>query len=153
MSPDARPSVRRLGFAVKIVGRPGLKDHDGRRWHNGPHLRVSLDYLDRIFDYLADEDIRMYRISSDIAPYATHPDLPQFHRQLEECREELAALEAKARRLDSRLSMHPAQNIVLNLPNELVAEASVRDFALHAAFLDALDAEPEAKLVTHVGGV
>jgi UV DNA damage endonuclease len=29
----------------------------------------------------------MYRISSDIAPYITHPDLPQFHQQIEECRD------------------------------------------------------------------
>lgn len=148
-----RPSERRLGFAVKVVGRPGLKDHDGRRWQNEPHLRVSLEYLDRIFDYLAEQDIRMYRISSDIAPYATHPDLPQFHGQIEECREELAALGEKARRLDLRLSMHPAQYIVLNSPHERVAEASVRDFVHHAAFLDALGMGLEAKIVTHVGGV
>lgn len=153
MIAHSRPSDRRLGFAVKVVGRPGLKDHDGRRWHNGPHLRVSIDYLDHIFDYLADEDIRMYRISSDIAPYATHPDLPQFHGQLDECRNELAALGAKARNLGLRLSMHPAQYIVLNSPNERVAEASLRDFAHHAAFLDALGTGPEAKIVTHVGGV
>ena len=69
---DPLPS-RRLGFAVKIVGRPDLKDHDSRRWQNGPHLRVSLHYLDQIFTYLAEHGIRMYRISSDIAPYITHP--------------------------------------------------------------------------------
>ena len=67
-------SPRRLGFAVKIAGRPDLKDHDSRRWQNGPHLRVSLHYLDQIFAYLAEHGIRMFRISSDIATYITHPD-------------------------------------------------------------------------------
>jgi UV DNA damage endonuclease len=129
---------RRLGFAVKIAGRPDLKDHDSRRWQNGPHLRVSLHYLDQIFAYLAEHGIRMYRISSDIAPYITHPDLPQFHHQIEECRDGLIALGERARTLDLRLSMHPAQYIVLNSPDERVAAASMRDFAHHARFLDAL---------------
>ncbi len=148
---SSQPS--RLGFAVKVLGRPGLKDHDGRRWQSGPHLRLSLRYLDAIFNYLAASGIRMYRISSDIAPYITHPDLPQFHAQIEACREELAALGAKARAIDLRLSMHPSQYIVLNSPDERIARAAVADFAYHAAFLDALGTGPEAKIVTHVGGV
>jgi UV DNA damage endonuclease len=144
---------RRLGFAVKIAGRPDLKDHDSRRWQNGPHLRVSLHYLDQIFAYLAEHDIRMYRISSDIAPYITHPDLPQFHQQIEECRDALTALGERARALNLRLSMHPAQHIVLNSPTERVAAASVSDLAYHARFLDALSADANAKIVTHTGGV
>jgi len=68
-----------------------MKDHDSRRWQNKPHLRVSIEYLDRIFNYLADHRIRMYRMSSDLAPYITHPDLPQFHHQIDESREALAS--------------------------------------------------------------
>jgi len=143
----------RLGFAVKVLGNGGLPDHDARRWRSGPHLRVSLGYLDRVFDYLGDTGIRMYRISSDIAPYVTHPEMPQFHNQIAACREELAVLGAKARTLYLRLSMHPSQYIVLNSPDERIAQAAVADFAYHADFLDALGAGPEAKIVTHVGGV
>jgi UV DNA damage endonuclease len=149
---EPRPP-RRLGFAVKIAGRPDLKDHDSRRWQNNPHLRVSLQYLDQIFDYLNKHRIRMYRISSDIAPYITHPDLPQFHQQIDESLDDLTALGERAQALDLRLSMHPAQYIVLNSPNERVAAASMRDFAYHAGFLDALGADLSAKIVTHTGGV
>lgn len=144
---------QRLGFPVKVLGRPGLKADDARKWQSGPHLRVSLGYLDQIFDYLAETGIGMYRISSGIAPYLTHPDLPQFHNQLEECAVELAAIGEKARRLDLRLSMHPAQFIVLNTPDEEVLRRSVADFVYHADFLDLLGLGPEAKIVTHVGGV
>src|SRR5919112_6252929 len=104
----------RLGFAVKVLGQEGLKSNDTRRWQSEPHLRVSLEYLRAIFAYLAKQQITMYRMSSDIAPYVTHPDMPQFHGQIEECADALAALGAKARRLDLRLSMHPSQYIVLN---------------------------------------
>ncbi len=97
--------------------------------------------------------MRMYRISSDIAPYVTHTDMPQFHNQIAECREDLRLLGAKARSLDIRLSMHPSQYIVLNAVDERIARAAVADFAYHADLLDALGAGPEARIVTHVGGV
>ena len=42
----------RLGFPVKILGEPGLKTHDSRRWQNNPHLRFSLDYLDDVLKYV-----------------------------------------------------------------------------------------------------
>ncbi|MDI7277007.1 MAG: UV DNA damage repair endonuclease UvsE, partial [Anaerolineae bacterium] len=67
----------RLGFAVKVLGRPDLKSHDTRRWQSSPHLAVSLQYLREILLYLRGARIRMYRMSSDLAPYLTHPDLPQ----------------------------------------------------------------------------
>ncbi len=100
-------TASRLGFAVKVLGQPDLKSNDSRRWANNPHLKTSLGYLEAIFDYLASHDIHMYRMSSDIAPYATHPDMPQFHGMVRESAGELRALGAKARQLDIRLSFHP----------------------------------------------
>ncbi|MFN8590788.1 MAG: UV DNA damage repair endonuclease UvsE [Thermomicrobiales bacterium] len=147
------PASRRLGFAVKVLGQSGSKDHDSRRWQSSPHLRVSVGYLEQIFAYLSEQQIRMYRMSSNVVPYATHPDLPQFHRQIEESEELLQSLGADARRRDLRLSMHPAQYIVLNSPDEQIAEAAVREFVSHAALLDAMELPEEAKIVTHVGGV
>jgi UV DNA damage endonuclease len=49
--------------------------------------------------------------------------------------------------------MHPSQYIVLNAVDERIAAAAVGDFVYHAEFLDALGVGPEAKIVTHVGGV
>jgi UV DNA damage endonuclease len=143
----------RLGFAAKVTGRPGLKEADGRRWQNNPHLSVSLTYLEAIFDYLRDEHITMYRISSRIAPYITHPQLPQFHHQIEECAEQLARLGERARAQNLRLSMHPDPFVVLNSPHEAVYAAALRDLDYHARFLDALGAGPEAVVVLHGGGV
>lgn len=143
----------RLGFAVKVLGRPGLKSNDSRRWQNDPHLGVSIGYLGAIFDYLAEEKISMYRISSEIAPYVTHPDMPRFHNQIEECAGELAQLGERASSQGLRLSMHPSQYIVLNSPDEKIYAASVRDFEYHARFLDAMGLGPEAVIVTHGGGV
>ena len=143
----------RLGFPVKVTGRPDLKSNDARRWQNAPHLKVSLEYLDAILDHCAALDLRMYRMSSDLAPYATHPDMPQFHGMVEESAPELAAIGAKARALDIRLSFHPSQFVLLNAPDPLIVEKSVNDLASQARMLDLMGLGPEAVLVTHVGGV
>lgn len=143
----------RLGFAVKVLGKTGLKSNDARRWQNEPHLRISIEYAHAIFDYLAEAGISMYRFSSDFAPYLTHPDLPQFHNQLEECRTELQALGRRAQALKLRLSFHPSQYIVLNSPNPKLVETSTRDFLAQATMLDIMEQPAEAVVVTHVGGV
>jgi UV DNA damage endonuclease len=142
----------RLGFPVKILGAPGLKSNDSRRWQSNPSLKISLEYLDRIFDYLRDNQIRMYRMSSDLAPYATHPDLPRFHSQVRDCRKQLKAAGKRARELDIRLSFHPSQFIVLNSPDQGVREKSIWDLRVQAEMLDRMELDDEAVMVIHVGG-
>ncbi len=142
----------RLGFAVKILGEGGLPTHDARRWQSGPHLRWSIEALHGVLDYLSRHGIGMYRMTASLAPYATHPDLPQFHGQVEESREELAALGARARELDIRLSTHPGQYIVLNSEDPAVRDGAIRDLELQADMMDAMGLGPEAVVVLHVGG-
>jgi UV DNA damage endonuclease len=144
--------AHRLGFAVKVLGNGGLPSHDTRRWQSGPHLRVSLERLEAIFDYLERIDVRMYRMTSDLVPYGSHPDLPQFHHQVEECAEELARLGRRAAAAGLRLSSHPGQYVVLNSEREEVRAAAVRDLELQAELLDAMGLGPEAVVVLHVGG-
>lgn len=143
----------RLGFAVKVMGRAGLKSHDTRRWQAEPHLRVSLGYVDAILDYLNAVDIRMYRMASDLAPYVTKLDLPVQHRQIEEAADELARVGAKARALGIRLSLHPSQYIVLNTPDPAVLDTAIRTLQSHADILNGMGLGPEHKIITHVGGL
>jgi UV DNA damage endonuclease len=142
----------RLGFPVKVLGQPGLKSNDSRRWQSDPHLRTSIGYLFDIFRYLEKRNISMYRISSDIAPYATHPDLPKFHKQISESAQELRQLGAEARRLDLRLSMHPSQFVVINSPDVDLRRKSIWDLESQAEILDAMELGPEAVLIIHAGG-
>lgn len=142
----------RLGFAVKVLGDGGLPSHDTRRHQSGPHLRVSLERLTAIFDYLEAHDIRMYRMASGLVPYGSHPDLPRFHGQVEECAAELAELGERARAARLRLSFHPGQYAVLNSERAEVRAAAALDFELQASVLDAMGLDEEAVVVTHVGG-
>jgi len=143
----------RLGFPVKILGRPGMKSSDTRRWQKNPHLKTSLEYVDQVLDYLHGVGIDMYRLSSDLAPYATHPDMPQFHNMVAESDAELAALGRKAREHDFRLSFHPSQYILLNSPNDELTRKSIWDLSSQAEMLDRMELGPEAVVVLHVGGM
>jgi UV DNA damage endonuclease len=142
----------RLGFAVKVLGEGGLPTSDARRWQSEPHLRRSLELLHGVLGYCERHDLRMYRFSASLAPYATHPDLPQFHGQVEECAEELAAFGAEARRLGVRLSTHPSQYIVLNSENPVTQAGAIADVEVQAQLLDAMGAPDEAVCILHVGG-
>lgn len=143
---------RRLGFAVKVVGREGLKSNDSRRWHSNPHVRTSIEYMQAILDYLDQVDIRMYRISSDFVPYCTHPDMPRFHGQIAECRGDLAALGRVARERGIRLSLHPSQYVLLSALDPAISEKGIWDVNSQAELLDAMEQGPEAVVVLHLGG-
>jgi UV DNA damage endonuclease len=143
----------RIGFPVKVLGQPGLKSHDTRRWQNHPHLSVSLAYLRDIFLYLDRQDVRMYRMAADLAPYVSHPSLPQFHSQIDDCATELSALGAMARSYDLRLSFHLQLSTVLNALDEAIALQTAQLITAQAKILEVMSLGDEAVVVTHVGGV
>jgi UV DNA damage endonuclease len=140
-----------LGFAVKVLGAP-LPSHDSRRWQNRPHLSVSLAYLRDILEYLYTHDIHFYRLAGQLAPYSTHPDLPQFHRQIEECTTELAAAGDLARLYRVRLSLHPAHYVRLSSPDPAQVQRARQELESAALQLDAMGLGLEAVVVIHVGG-
>jgi UV DNA damage endonuclease len=152
-APPSLHSHHRLGFAVKVLGGGGLPSHDARRWQSGPHLRYSLGALRRILDHMQRHDLRMYRMATALAPYASHPDLPQFHDQISQCEQELADIGATARERDIRLSTHPGQYTVLNSDKEDVRAAAIAELEVQAQLLDAMGLGSEAVVVLHVGSV
>ena len=143
----------RLGFAVKVLGGGGLPSHDARRWQSGPHLRTSLEYLRAVLLYLDEADIRMYRMATALAPYASHPDLPQFHNQVEECAGELAEIGELVRSLEIRLSTHPGQYTVLNSEDPAIRRVAAWELEVQGALFEAMGLGPEAVVVLHGGGM
>lgn len=146
----------RLGFPVKVLGAADpIKEADRRRWQSGPHLRHSIEMLHAVWDHLERIDVRMYRMSSNVIPYGSHPDLPQFdyRRQIDDCADALAELGARARALGLRLSTHPGQYTVINGVEEGLRDRSLVEIEAHAALLDALGCGPDATVIVHVGGL
>ena len=55
-------SMIRLGVAVRVLGRDGLRARDARRAEHAPHLSISLLYLRELLLYLAEQRIGCYRL-------------------------------------------------------------------------------------------
>jgi UV DNA damage endonuclease len=143
-----------LGFAVKVLGPDGtgLPTHDARRPQNAPSLAVSLEHCTAALAWLVRCDLRYWRLSSDLAPFATHPDRPQFHDPVGHHGPELAAFGRLLAAERLRVSLHPSQFIVLGSPDPSVVERSLADLEVEATILDALGVGPEATVLLHVGG-
>jgi UV DNA damage endonuclease len=141
-----------LGFPVSALGRPRLKSHDGRRWQNRPHLSISLLYLRDILEYLHDQDIHLYRMSPFLAPYVTHPDLPQFRDQIEECAETLEHMGQLASAYHIRLSFHATPYTTLSAPDSTLVRKSMVDLQAWTQILDRMHLGPDAVIVLHLGG-
>jgi UV DNA damage endonuclease len=142
----------RLGFAVKVLGGGGLPSHDTRRRESGPSLEVSLDRLEAVLGYCDAQDIRMYRMATGLAPYASHPEAPQYRDAPARCAERLAQVGATARSLGIRLSTHPGQYTVLNSEDERIRRLAAEELEVQAELLGGMGLGPEAVVVLHVGG-
>jgi UV DNA damage endonuclease len=116
-------------------------------------LSVSLAYLRDIFVYLQAHAICFYRVAAQLAPYLTHPTMPQFHNQLEESAAELAATGELARAAGLRLTMHPTHYVQLSSPDETVAANARAELTVAAAIFDRMGLDGDAVIVVHVGGV
>jgi len=141
----------RLGFAVHALGEP-LRSHDSRRWQHSPHLSVSLAYLRDLFAYLGRQQIDFYRLAGQLAPYLTHPTLPAFHQQLDECAEDLAATGDLVRHYGLRVTLHPGYYVQLNTPDPARAERSAAELKAATSLLDRMGLDADAVVVVHVGG-
>jgi UV DNA damage endonuclease len=142
----------RLGFAVKVLGDGGLPSHDTRRWQSEPSLGVSLERLAAILEHCAAHGIDMYRMATGLAPYASHPDLPQFRDAPARFADRLAEVGALARELDVRLSSHPGQYTVLNSEDARVRELAAVELEVQAELMGGMGLGPEAVVILHVGG-
>jgi UV DNA damage endonuclease len=142
----------RLGFAVKVLGAGGLPSHDTRRHQSEPSLAVSLGHLDAILGYLDDNEIGFYRMATGLAPYASHPDLPQFRDAPQRHADRLRQVGDKAREMGIRISSHPGQYTVLNSEDAEVRRLAAVELEVQAELMDGMGLGPECVVILHVGG-
>ena len=114
-------------------------------------IRENLDALGRVIDFLERRRILLYRLTSNLIPFASHP-VNQL-RWWDEFAEDFAALGKRFRTLGVRVSTHPGQFTVLNSPSPAIVAAAVAELEYQARLLDAFGTDASAKIVLHVGGL
>lgn len=145
----------RYGFACKTIGVPQADLTAITLARATPEnmlavCRHNLRALETMLRYCAEAHIPLMRISSDIIPLASHPQINfDWQAQLQQ---ELADVRATLAQTGIRVSMHPGQYTVLNSPRQDVVERAVDELIYHAGFLDAVGADNSARIVLHLGG-
>lgn len=145
-----------IGYACMTVGVPDTKIR-GCILRNAkmPKLeelaKHNLKSLENIFEYNNTNNIRLFRISSDIIPFASKREVEFPWKEMFAKR--LVELGVMAKEYRIRLSMHPGQYTVLNSQSKETVKRAVEDLEYHCDFLDAMQLGRDCKIVLHIGGV
>lgn len=142
--------MHRLGFAVRVLGRPRLRAYDARRPSSHPHLSLSLVYLRDIVAYLVERRIGFYRLPAAFAPMLSAHEAPEYQRQLVECEAQLVQLGELIRQHALRLSMHLDLHVALASSDRTARARAIAEITAQAALLDGLGLGSEAVLVLHL---
>jgi UV DNA damage endonuclease len=110
--------------------------------------------LERIIDWNEQNGIKMYRMSSDMMPWATEYQFEQL-KDWSEISIILKRCGEKATQYGQRLSFHPGPFNVLVSPKEAVVQNTIKDLEVHGRLMDALELSktPYNKINIHCNGV
>jgi UV DNA damage endonuclease len=110
--------------------------------------------LERIIDWNEENGIKMYRMSSDMMPWATEYQFNQL-KDWNEISKTLKICGEKAIGYNQRLSFHPGPFNVLVSPKEAVVQNTINDLEVHGRLMDAmgLSQTPYNKINIHCNGV
>ncbi len=114
-------------------------------------VKNNLACLLRILEFNAGHGLLLFRITSDLIPFASHSICAvPWQRYF---KKEFSAIGSFVKQKGMRLSMHPDQFTLINSLDEEIFKRSVRELMYHADVLDLLSASRSHKIQIHVGGV
>jgi UV DNA damage endonuclease len=154
MAPDAREPGLRLGYAClnTLFESPArttrLRNATPARLHE--LLAANLDTLEAILRWNDANDIRVFRVSSNTVPLASHPRVSFAWR--EALGERFAELGDLMRGAGMRLSTHPGPYTVPASDDGAIATAAVRELDYHGELMSAFGLDRSHKIVLHLGG-
>lgn len=173
--------TKRIGFACKISaldpkkGLVSIPEYNSRSttvaWLNRQSKAVAEDKLwellkhnieaaKKAVEYVGnlEENLRCFRLGSDILPVFTEPVWSKFWRDTDVrtyCEREFRKVGDLSRKMDVRLSFHPGQFCVLASDNPDVVERSIEEFEYHAtmaAWMGYGQRFQDMKINVHISG-
>lgn len=114
-------------------------------------IKHNINSLNNIIDYNIRNNIKLFRISSDLIPFGSN-EVNEI-KWWEIFSDELSSIGMKIKDSQMRVSVHPGQYTVLNSNKKDVVLKAIDDLVYHARILDSLCLNSEHKIVLHIGGV
>jgi len=145
-----------IGYACMVIGEPDTTISSCILKSATPAKLAEISMknllaLERMVDYNVFNQINLFRISSDIIPFASHPVNQLDWTNL--FKEQLDRIGEKIKQSGIRVSSHPGQYTVLNSPIETVVGNAIEDLIYHGDFMDALNLDSSHKIILHIGGI
>ncbi len=146
----------RLGYACINLSLPDTRARKCILKNASPERLKEITYsnlinLKQILEYNISRKIQLFRISSEIIPFASHTVNTINWRHL--FKNELGILKKIICRNKLRVSMHPGQYTVLNSPQPAVLENSIKEIIYHTEFLDSITESFQHRIILHIGGI
>ena len=146
----------RIGYACLTVGVKNT-DFKSCRLINASEERLlsiiefNLNSLDNIIDYNIKNNIKLFRITSNLIPFGSNPI--NNIKWWDIYKNKLVLIGRKISDNHMRVSMHPGQYTVLNSPKNQVVKRAIDDLDYHTRVLDSLNLSKEHKIILHIGGI
>ncbi|GAA5948697.1 hypothetical protein JCM21900_005264 [Sporobolomyces salmonicolor] len=112
--------------------------------------RQNMEDLTKLIEWNAKHHIFFMRMSSEMFPFAAHPD---YQYSLDYAEKELKLAGDTAERLGVRLTTHPGQFTQLGSPRRQVVENAYRDLEYHNEMMDRMGLGKDSVMIIHGGGV
>ena len=114
-------------------------------------IEHNLNALEVMVDYNIENNIKLFRISSDIIPFGSSP--VNHIKWWESFETTFQRIGSKIKKADMRVSMHPGQYTVLNSLDEDIVDRAILDLDYSTRFLDSLELPSKHKIILHIGGI
>jgi len=148
-------SIRNIGFAcMSLKCNTKYKTfrlanfNENRLYQTVTH---NIKEIERTIRQCIIDDIKMFRLSSDIVPFATH-DVSKGIDYMSWIRNDLKRIGELCKDNGIRCSMHPSQVVNINSPSKDVVKYSIKDLIYHYNILNSMRLN-DFNIVIHVGGV
>lgn len=141
--------LRNLGiFTSRTCRLDTVREHGIRYIYDLAHKNI--DDLSAIFRWNFKNNIFLYRMSSEMFPFASHPDYYEQY-DFDQFHEKLKKLGSLAKHYKQTLTFHPGQYNQLTSHRPDVVDKSIIDIDIHAKILDLMECGQDSIIIIHGG--
>lgn len=114
-------------------------------------IELNIKDLFKILEWNDKHGIRVFRISSEIFPHISNPDVEDY--DINFLKPLIKKLGILAKNLGQRLTMHPGQYNVIGTPDANKFKKTIIDLEWQAELLDIMECSNDSVMVVHGGGI